>query len=118
MTGQISWYAELTIDPVRLDEYCALTREMIDLSRQEPGTLIYERYVSDDQKTIHIYERYADSDAAALHLQNFNEQFSERFHGMIERRRFVVFGIPTEALRLMLDRFGAIYMTPLDGFGR
>lgn len=117
MTEQISWCAELAVDPARLMEYKALNTEMINLSRREPGTLIYERHISDDQKTIFVYERYANQDAAVSHLRAFDELFSDRFHGMLQRKRFVVFGTPTGVLRSLLDRFGAIYTTSIGGFG-
>ena len=118
MSDQISWYVELALEPQRLDEYRALTSEMTDAARQEAGILIYERYISDDNRTVFIHERFSGSDAAISHLRLFNTRFAERFHGIIRRKRFVVFGAPTDTLKLLLNAFGAIYMTPLDGFAR
>jgi quinol monooxygenase YgiN len=118
MEDHISWWVELAIEPQALEDYRTLTNEMIQFTRTEIGALIYERFVGADSKTIHVYERYVDSAAAAAHIRSFDALFANRFHGMIERRRFVVFGTPSEELRKLLDRFGATYMAPLGGFAR
>jgi hypothetical protein len=36
---------------------------------------------------------------------------------MVERKRFTVFGNPSEELRKNLDGLGAIYMRPFGDFG-
>lgn len=74
----------------------------------------YERFVSEDGKSVYAYERYADLAAALTHLRTFEKMFSRRFLGMVERRRFTVFGAPTDELRKVLDRFGATYLRLFD----
>jgi quinol monooxygenase YgiN len=118
LDNHISWCVELAIDPRELEAHRALTSEMVQFARSESGTLVYERFISADRKTLHVYERYVDSAAALAHLRSFEARFADRFHGMIARRRFVVFGTPSEALRNLLDRFGAIYTAPFGGFSR
>lgn len=118
MSNHIAWWVELAIEPRDLEAYRALTNEMVDFARSESGALVYERFVAEDRSTIHVYERYADSTAAAQHIRSFDALFADRFHGMIERRRFAVFGAPSAELRRLLDRFGAVYMAPLAGFAR
>jgi hypothetical protein len=85
---------------------------------QEPGVLGYERYVSGDGTVVHALERFADSAAAAAHLRAFGERFAGRFLGMVERRRFTVYGSPSAEVRAVLDGFGATYLGPLGGFQR
>ena len=116
MHDHISWWVELTIRPPDVNAYRDLTREMIEFARTEPGTLIYDRYLDNDGLTIHVFERYVDSTAAVAHIRNFDVLFAHRFHGMIERKRFTVFGDPSTELRHLLDRFGARYVGLLDGF--
>ena len=83
---------------------------MVESSRREAGVLCYERFVSADGKFVYAYERYVDSAAALAHLRTFEKNFSRRFLGMVDRRRFTVFGAPTDELRRVLDRFGATYL--------
>lgn len=112
MNDEISWLVELVIKPGQLDNFRALTGEMVESSRREAGVLNYERFVSEDGKFVYAYERYADSTAALAHLRTFEKMFSRRFLGMVDRRRFTVFGVPTDELRKVLDRFNAKYLRP------
>ena len=116
MHNHISWWVELSIQPSDINAYRNLTQEMIEFARTEPGTLIYERYLDNDGVTIHVFERYIDSRAAVAHMRNFDALFADRFHGMIERKRFTVFGDPSAELRELLDRFSARYVALLGGF--
>jgi quinol monooxygenase YgiN len=108
--NQISWHVVLAIKQNQLDNFQALTREMVDFTQTESGVLNYQRFASEDGKFVHGYERYADSSAALLHLRNFATLFSERFSALVDRERFTVFGQPSHELRAELDRFGAIYL--------
>ena len=110
MNAEISWLVELAVKPGQLDNFRALTGEMVEFSRREPGVLGYDRFVSEDGKLVYACERYADSAAALDHLQTFEKKFSYRLLGMVDRRRFTVFGTPTDELKRRLDRFGATYL--------
>jgi quinol monooxygenase YgiN len=115
-TTQVSWFVELTVKPGRLDEFEKLTGEMVAATRAERGVLAYQRFISDDGRTVYVHERYADSEAAVAHLRNFAARFGERFAGMVERKRFVVFGQPNDALRTLLHEYGATYHLPFGPF--
>ncbi len=91
---------------------------MVRVSEAEPGTLIYERYVSDDGRNAHLFERYADSDAAIVHLHTFEERFSVRFVSLVERQSAFVYGAPAAALRRRLDQLNPTYFAQLDGSAR
>ena len=118
MSDRISWYVELQVKPGQLDVLRALTNEMIEASRSESGTLIYERYISDDSEVVHVLERYVDSAAAVAHLTAFVRMYGDRLSKMIDRRRFIVFGTPSDELRRILDPLGATYAAALAGFSR
>jgi quinol monooxygenase YgiN len=117
MGDQISWHVVLAIKQDQLDNFQALTREMVDFTRTEPGVLCYQRFASEDGKFVHGYERYADSAAALAHLRDFATLFSERFSALVDREQFMVFGQPSHELRTVLDRFGAIYLRPFGDLG-
>jgi quinol monooxygenase YgiN len=116
MSEEVSWHVELVIKPGKLDDLRALTDEMVAATRLEPGTLNYQRFVTENGEFLHIYERYTNSEAALTHLKNFTARFGERYSALVERRRFVFFGMPSTELRRFLDRLGAIYVNPLGGF--
>jgi quinol monooxygenase YgiN len=96
MSDQISWQVVLGVKPDELDNFRTLTAEMVESTRGEPGVLSYERFVSEDGKVVHVYERYVDSAAAVAHLLTFGRKFGGRFVGMVDRRRFTVYGTPSE----------------------
>ena len=118
MGDQVSWHVESAVRPGQLDSFRVLTSEMVESTRGEAGVLSYERFVSDDGKVVHVYERYIDSEAAVAHLLAFRKKFGERFEGLVDRKRFTVYGTPSNELKELLDAFGAQYLAPLDGFSQ
>lgn len=118
MGDRISWHVELFVMPGELENFRALTHEMVKSAECEDGVRIFERYASADGKTIHILERYKDSASAVEHLESFDTLYSDRFSRLVERRSFIVFGDPSDELRRILDRYGALYFGLFDGFYR
>jgi len=116
MGDQIAWRVELAVKPGKLKNFLALTGEMVEATRDEPGALSFQRFASDNGKFVHVYERYADSAAALAHLRKFATNFSGRFVSMVDRTRFTVYGNPNDELRALLDGFGATYMRPFGDF--
>jgi len=53
----ISWQVTLGVRDGQLDVFRALTDEMVRASAEEPGTLVFERFLSEDEKTIHAVEK-------------------------------------------------------------
>jgi quinol monooxygenase YgiN len=113
---QISWWVELIVRPGCLDVFEALTGEMVASTRAESGVLAYQRFISEDRQIVYVHECYENSDAAAAHLVKFAATFGERYGRLVTRNRFVVFGDPNEALRTLLDRYGATYHRPFGAF--
>ena len=113
---QVSWWVELAVRPGCLDEFEILTGEMVASTRAESGVLAYQRFISDDRQTIHVHERYENSDAAIAHLIKFAAVFDDHYGSLVERKRFVVFGEPSDALRTLLDSYAASYHRPFGAF--
>ena len=118
MSNHISWHVELQVKPGQRDAFRAITSEMVESTKSEPGALIYERYLSDDGDIVHVFERYVDPNAALAHLTAFRRMFGERFSAMVDRKRFTVFGTPSVELKEVLDPLGATYVAALAGFSR
>jgi len=113
---QISWWVELAVRPGCLDEFETLTGEMVASTRAESGVLAYQRFISEDRKTVYVHERYKNSDAAVAHLMKFAATFGQRYGSLVTRKRFVVLGDPSNALRTLLDGYGATYHRPFGRF--
>jgi quinol monooxygenase YgiN len=118
MGEQVSWVLELNVKPGQLESFRSLMNEMVEATKGETGTEMYEWFVSEDGTKIHIYERYADSDATLTHLNNFGQHFAKRFMSMVEPTRFVVYGAPNEQAKSALDGLRATYYDPFGGFAR
>lgn len=113
------WVVELAIKPGELESFKVLMNDMTAaIEANEPGTLNYELFISDDGTTSHIYEKYVDGDAFKAHLDNFNQHFADRFGAAVDVTAFTVYGNPNNEIRELLDGFGAVIMTPLVGTTR
>ena len=56
MGDQISWWVELAVKSGQLDNFEALTGEMVETARRERGVLSYQRFVSEDRKCVILYD--------------------------------------------------------------
>jgi quinol monooxygenase YgiN len=113
---QVSWWVELVVRPDCLDEFETLTGEMVISTQAESGVLGYQRFISEDRQTVYVHERYENSAAAVAHLIKFAATFGQRYGNLVERKRFVVFGEPSDALCALLDTYGVIYYRPFGPF--
>ena len=117
MSDNVFFVLELEIKPGQADDLRAVMREMVSLTRTEPGTLNYEWFLSDDGASCHIYERYADSGAVLAHGATFPENLNQRFQAF-RLTRLVVYGKADEDLRGALSGLSAAFLQPLGGFVR
>ena len=107
----VFWLLELEINDGAYDDFEAVMRDMIaNVEQNEPATLNYEWFISDDKKTCHIYERFENSEATLFHLGLFGEHFAERFMSLITLKRLVLHGDPSPALHEALSNLGAGFM--------
>ena len=119
MEDQVSWVLELAVKPGELDAFKTLLAEMVDgTTTDEPNTLVYQWFISDDGGTVQSYEKYADSEALVSHVNGFMARWAERFLAAVDVTRFTVYGNPNAAAKELLDGFGAAYLGPLGGFSR
>lgn len=119
MSDTISWNLRLAIADGKLDEVKALAVEMGEATkRDEPGTLVYEWFVTDDGTQCHTNERYADNDAAMAHIGNFGAKFAGRFLELLTPVSLDVYGPASDAVKEGLAAFGPVYLQQVGGFGR
>lgn len=117
MHPHISCLFSLAVKPAEFPEFKALIATIVAATRTEPGTLIYEYSVNEDNSTVHILERY-NVDAVVSHVDTTFAPFGQRFLELCTIKSLVVYGTPDAEIRKRLDPFGAVYMTPFDGFSR
>jgi len=117
--SNVFWTFGVAIKNGKLGALKDLIREMSDASQaSEPGTLIYEWTISDDQKAAEVHERYADSDAALRHLASFNKNFADRLMALVEPTGMTIYGSPSVALKKELEGAKPVYREVLGGFAR
>lgn len=118
-SDNVHWLLEVSIKPGQFDTFKSMMAEMVAATKaNEPDTLNYEWFISEEQQTCHIYERFVDSAATMIHLATFGEKFAERILATVEPTRFVVYGNPDETVRGALAGFGAVHMEEIGGFAR
>ena len=119
MNNNVILMAEFSIKSGELDNFKALVKEMVEATQaNEPDTIIYEIFISEDGKSCQIMERYVDSAAAMTHLGNFGEKFGDRPWAFLEPKGFKVCANPSNELREAVSRVGAMILTPVGGFAR
>ncbi|HEU0304923.1 MAG TPA: putative quinol monooxygenase [Gaiellaceae bacterium] len=115
---QVSWITEGAVKDGQRDALEELMAELVASTREEPGTLGYEWYLSDDGGVMHLYERFADSEAAIAHLQGFLATGARQLMGCVDVKRFTVYGNPSDAAKEALAPLGAKHLGLWGGFVR
>jgi quinol monooxygenase YgiN len=119
MSGNIILIVEGQVKSGSLDDFKAQIKTLVDTTKaDEPDTLIYECYLADDNVNFEIYERYRDSAATVVHLKIFMENFAQAFQTVADTTKVTVYGSPDDAVKQILDGFGAVYVALISGFQR
>jgi quinol monooxygenase YgiN len=121
MNEHISWVNELAVKDGKLETFRELMEEMVSGAKDQPGTLSYEWYISDDGSTVHVVETYADSAAVVAHhvSDGFTlKNWAGRFIDCVDVTRVTAYGDPDASAREILDRLGATYHSAWGGFSR
>src|SRR5579883_97016 len=114
----IHWMVELKIKPDQDENLRTLVQAMVEaVYTNESGALAYAYYISSDH-TCHLFERYVDDAAIMAHLDAFSRVFADRFGQIFQPLRFVVYGLPSAAVRSALTGFNPVYMETVGGFRR
>lgn len=116
MSDGMYWIYVVRVNEDAYEQFKELVAELVDASTEEAGTLSYEFSTSDGGRTVHIFEHYRDSAAVVSHVQQTFARFADRFNAMAHTTSVTVYGNPDAAARKLIDEWGAVYMTPFDGF--
>lgn len=108
----------LTIQDGKGDEFRALMKDMVEATRQEPGTLVYEWYLSADGKTCHIHEMFANTAAYKVHSEGFVEKFAVRFMPLVTITGLTTYGNADKEAREMMATLSPVFFSGIGGFRR
>ncbi|CAI8300117.1 MAG: hypothetical protein CBD03_01380 [Rhizobiales bacterium TMED143] len=122
MSKQIQVFYELEVLDGKADELRDIARQMVAYNQEgEPGTLVYNVYMSDDEKLLTFMETWADSEAGIFHAERFAKG---NFVGQVLERtgnaRLCFYGNASDDMKNWATEngFAVEYATPIDGFVR
>jgi quinol monooxygenase YgiN len=120
MSGQIHIQAEFIIKKGKTNEFKRLIQKMSKLVQtNEPDTLQYHFYLSEDNSRCVAYEKYADSEAALAHNNGIASQtILSQIFKISKLNRLVVYGKPNKKLQKLLTSFDAKIYNFVAGFDR
>jgi quinol monooxygenase YgiN len=119
---QIELTVEFTIEDGKLEEFEKLVQELVNAVRDsEQGTMRYQWYLSDKDKTkCVVSELYKDSDAALAHINGKGVEsiLVPKIFPIAKMTRFEVYGNPSKELQEELAKLDSNNYNHLTGFTR
>ena len=118
MTNYIRAVAEVSIPEGKTNEIKKLVAEIIDkVEANEPNTMSYEWFFSNDESKCYVIQSYKDSDAVIDHLRNIGE-LSGPLHEVAPLTGLMIFGSPSDELRQAINHVGPKYFEHWNGVTR
>jgi quinol monooxygenase YgiN len=117
--GAVRFMVDFTIVDGKFETFERISKEMIAVSQNEPGTLAYDWYLSADRMRCRLYESYTDGDAVLAHLSGPAVQ--TLVPQLLETSKlagFEVYGDPGPAASKMLAGLGAELFQPWIAISR
>jgi quinol monooxygenase YgiN len=120
MSDQIHIRVEIIIKKEKTEEFKKLIQKMSKLVQtNEPDTLQYQFYLSEDNSRCIVYEKYADSKATLVHNNGIASQtILPQIFKISKINRLEVYGKPNKELKKLLKTFNAKIYTFITGFDR
>jgi quinol monooxygenase YgiN len=110
---------DLTIQEGKCNEFEGIARTMIAGSHDEPGTLEYDFFLSNDGKSCRLVESYANPDAMLAHFKGrVVQELVPRLLETSSLAGFEVYGNPGPEMTQMLTGFGAEIFDFWNGISR
>lgn len=117
MQNEIYSIYHLAIEPSNFPAFQTLAPEIVSATNKEPDTFTYEYVVHADHSVAHILER-SRTPGLLPHVEKTFAPFAEKFWSLAKIERLFVYGETTPEIKAKLDGFGAVYLTPFEGFSR
>lgn len=118
-TDPIIFYLDLNIVNSDIDVGEFLDGIVKTVEETEPGTQLYEYYISDKRNKVSLIEIYKSDADAVIHMKNFlKAPHSGPFLEIFEIESFKVLGNSSDELKKILDDFTKDHRILIDGFKR
>ena len=118
-TDSIIFYLDLNIVNRDIDVGEFLDGIVKTVQETEPGTQLYEYYISDNRNKVSLLEIYKSDADAVVHMKNFlNAPHSGPFLEIFEIESFKVLGNSSNELKKILNYFTKDHRILIDGFKR
>lgn len=119
---QINVFYELQVADGKSEELRDIAKQMVDRNqKEEPQTLVYNIYLSEDEKLLTYWETHADSKAMLFHADRFaTGEFISEVVSRTKGARLCLYGDASPELRqwAMDNGFEVEYSDYLAGFVR
>ena len=116
--SKVSYIIEFTIKDGEVDKFKSLKPGYItSVKENEPDTLRYQWYLSEDNKRGIVQETFTGSEALMTHLANVGPSLPELL-AIAPITRLEVLGSVSDDARKALADFGAVHFPHLGGFDR
>ena len=118
-SDQIIFYLDLKVknNSVNIEEF--LDGVVKSVNETEPGTMLYEYYLSEDKKKVSLIEIYKTDADAVIHMKNFlAAPHSGPFLESFEIESFKVMGNSSNELKEILNDFTRDHRKLIRGFKR
>ena len=118
MTDYIRVVAELSISEGKIDEFKKKAAAFIErVEANEPDTLSFELFLSDDESKCYTTEKYEESEALMAHLGNIGDLLGPIFE-IAPLTGLMIFGSPSDELRQALAPLSPTFFEHWNGFTR
>ena len=115
----VCFIVSFTIKDGQFEAFDAVAREMTALTQMEPGTLVYDWYLSPDRAQCRLYESYVDASAVLAHMTGrVVQELVPKLLGFSAISGFEVYGDPGPVAGQMLTGTGATLYPPWHAIGR
>ena len=118
-SDSIIFYLDLNVvnNSVNIEDF--LNGVVKSVNENEPGTILYEYYLSDDKKKVSLIEIYKTDADALIHMKNFlAAPHSGPFLETFEIESFKVLGNSSYELKEILNDFTRDHRKLIHGFKR
>ena len=103
------------------DDVSALLYRMVAFNQpDEPQTLVYRAYISEDRQRLTFMETYSNTDAMLFHDQRFTDTFADELFAMTRNPRLCVYGPVLDSYKQFAEEAGFTieYSALVAGFSR
>ena len=116
--ANVAYIIEFTIQDGKTQEFSEKAAGYTEaVQANEPGTLEYQWWLSEDQGRCLLKETFSSSEALLTHLENVGPSLPDLL-AIAPITRWEVFGDVSADARTALDSLGAVYVTHLVGYER